>query len=205
MHLEVLNNDQKALLPILAKFKKEYYMVGGTAIALYLGHRYSIDFDLFKNGDIRTKTIFPKFEILKEKYAITLNRSGQLNLLCRNVKFTFFDFEFDVPHDIPILNFINIPTLLDLAAMKAYALGRRSKWKDYLDLYFILKSDFSLKEICHRASEIFGDMFSAKLFVGQLSYFDGINYSEEVEFITGFEVSDEEIKAYLVGKALEAF
>jgi hypothetical protein len=53
--------------------------------------------------------------------------------------------------------------LLTLAAMKAFALGRRAKWKDYLDLYFILKDYYSVQEIGKKASELFGEMFSEKL------------------------------------------
>ena len=49
-------------------------MVGGTAIALHIGHRQSIDFDLFKMGSIKPKNIFSKFEAEKEPFAITLNR-----------------------------------------------------------------------------------------------------------------------------------
>ena len=52
MYKEVLNQNQLDLLPIMASFKREYYLVGGTAIALYLGHRRSIDFDMFKYSTI---------------------------------------------------------------------------------------------------------------------------------------------------------
>ena len=48
MHKEILNDKQLELLPIMATSRSEYYLVGGTAIALYLGHRRSIDFDMFK-------------------------------------------------------------------------------------------------------------------------------------------------------------
>ena len=44
MYKEILNDNQLALLPTMSCFKREYYLVGGTAIALYLGHRRSIDF-----------------------------------------------------------------------------------------------------------------------------------------------------------------
>ena len=47
MHKEILSGNQMALLPFVQKFIKEYYLVGGTAIALHIGHRRSIDFDLF--------------------------------------------------------------------------------------------------------------------------------------------------------------
>lgn len=49
MHKEILNKDQLDLLPLVKLFKSEFYLVGETAIALHLGHRRSIDFDLFKS------------------------------------------------------------------------------------------------------------------------------------------------------------
>ena len=55
MHSEILNDRQRELLPLMAQFHREYYLVGGTAIALYLGHRRSIDFDLFKLSGINHK------------------------------------------------------------------------------------------------------------------------------------------------------
>jgi len=205
MHFEILNKDQRDLLPFLAKFKREYYMVGGTAIALHIGHRLSIDFDLFKLGNIKPKSIFFKFEAAKEQFAITLNREGQLNLMCRNVKFTFINFDYKVPHAISVQKAITIPDLLDLAAMKAFALGRRSKWKDYVDLYFIIKDHYAVNIISNRAVQIFGEMFSEKLFRGQLSYFTGISFEEQVEFMPGFDVPENLIKEFLINASLEGF
>jgi len=53
MHNEVLKNQQIELIPLLKLFEKDYYLVGGTAIALHIGHRYSIDFDLFTSKGIK--------------------------------------------------------------------------------------------------------------------------------------------------------
>lgn len=205
MHLEILNESQQKLLPLLYKFKRQFYMVGGTAIALHIGHRLSIDFDLFKNAPIKPKSITTKFEEKKEEFIVTLNIDGQLNLMCRDVKFTFFNFPYRIPHPILVENSISIPTLLDLAAMKAYALGRRSKWKDYLDLYFILKSYHDYIEISKRAEELFGDMFSQKLFRAQLSFFKDISYEEQVEFMPGFEIEDNTVKDFLTIISLQKF
>jgi len=47
MHLEILSKEQIELLPFISQFKRSFYLVGGTAIALQIGHRQSIDFDLF--------------------------------------------------------------------------------------------------------------------------------------------------------------
>ena len=57
MHEEVLNKEQVELLPLLKEFKREFFLVGGTAIALQIGHRRSIDFDLFKLNPLKHKAI----------------------------------------------------------------------------------------------------------------------------------------------------
>jgi len=94
-----------------------------------------------------------------------------------------------------------IPALLDLAAMKAYALGRRAKWKDYVDLYFIIKSYYTVDQISKRAEDIFGELFSEKLFRAQLSFHKDIDYSEPIDYITE-PVDDDEIKNFLVTIAI---
>ena len=121
-----------------------------------------------------------------------------MNLVVNEVKVTFFQYPFQINADNVFDNIIRLPELLDLAAMKAYALGRRSKWKDYVDLYFLLKEKFSFDEISHRAIEIYGDLFSDKLFRTQLSYFEDVDYSEEVDYIIANPPSDNEIKQYLI-------
>ena len=88
--------------------------------------------------------------------------------------------------------------LLTLAALKAYALGRRAKWKDYVDLYFVMRDFYSLDKITKRAREIFGDLFNEKIFRTQLAYFKDIDYSEEVIWTPKFEVKDAEIKKCLL-------
>jgi len=99
---------------------------------------------------------------------------------------------------------IQIPSLLDLAAMKAHALGGRARWKDYVDLYFILKEQHSLKEISNRTKQIFQNYYNEKLFREQLSYFEDIDYSEDIRFV-GNEIKDQEIKKYLQDIATEEF
>ena len=188
------------MLPIIKEFKREYYLVGGTAIALYLGHRRSIDFDLFKFSAINAKKNIEKLSRLDINYTITRNVTEQLNLIANDVKITFFQYPFHIEAKNDFEKTIRIPELLDLAAMKAYALGRRSKWKDYVDLFFLLRDKFSLQQIIDRAVLIFGDLFSDKLFRSQLSYFDDIDYSEEVDYLVD-QPSDTEIKSFLIDLA----
>jgi hypothetical protein len=197
MHLEILNNNQKELLDFISLFKREYYLVGGTAIALHIGHRESVDFDLFKQSNLRKSDIYKKLNTTKFGYRFGYENYEQLNLVINNVKFTFFSFPHKIPLNSEVKGVIKMPDLLTLAAMKAFALGRRAKWKDYVDLYFILKDYYTLKEIYTKAKELFGEMFSEKLFKMQLGYFKGINYSEEVTFLIPNPPSETEIQTFL--------
>ncbi len=95
-----------------------------------------------------------------------------------------------------------MPDLLTLGALKAFALGRRSKWKDYLDLYFILKFHFSFKEVSNKAKEILNDEFIEKQFIAQLGYFAGINHEEEVIFLIPNPPTEDEIKKFLTDISL---
>jgi len=79
----------------------------------------------------------------------------------------------------------------------------RAKWKDYVDLYFMLKDHFSIKEISMEAERIFGQLFSESLFRKQLAFHKDIDYSEPVEYMPGFEVEKQEVKEFLIDKALQ--
>jgi hypothetical protein len=128
---------------------------------------------------------------------IVVNRLDELTFVVNGVKLTFFRYPYaiDCAHK---LGKIKIPDLLTLSAMKAYALGRRAKWKDYVDLYFVINNHHTLDQICTRGKKIFGAEFNEKLFRAQLSYFADINYTEKIEYLPGFEVSDEKIKRALL-------
>lgn len=208
MHKEILTAEQIELLPLVKEFSRNFYLVGGTAIALYIGHRESIDFDLFTPNKLNNKSIKNKIFDKKPK-GVTVSRifenTEQMHYLLNGVKFTFFNFNFKVPSGNKFENIIPLPSLLELAAMKAFALGGRGKWKDYVDLYFIVKSYHSIKEISDKAYQLFEGHFNHKLFLQQLAFFKDLDYSEEVTFLKGFEVSDAAIKKYLIKVATEPF
>lgn len=197
MYKEVLNQNQLDLLPIMASFKREYYLVGGTAIALYLGHRRSIDFDMFKYSTINHTRNLEKLSKFGYEINVTRRVTEQMNLIVNGVKVTFFQYPFNIDANNRFDNVFKIPPLLQLAAMKAYALGRRSKWKDYVDLYFLLTSHFSITDISACAEDIFGELYSEKLFRSQLCFFDDVDYSEEVEYLMENPPTDDEIKKAL--------
>lgn len=197
MHSEILNDNQKRLLTLMAQFRREYYLVGGTAIALYIGHRRSIDFDLFKPSTINHKRNLDKITASSFAHVVTRRVSEQMNLIVNDVKVTFFQYPFPIEPTAKFENCFRLPSLLQLAAMKAYTLGRRSKWKDYVDLYFLLRDHFTIADISSVATRIFGELFSEKLFRSQLCYFDDIDYTETVDWLIPNPPTEEEIKEAL--------
>ena len=202
MHKEILSEKQKELLSLVRQFGREFYLAGETAVALHIGHRRSIDFDLFKYSSLNHKKNIDKISGFGSGYEITRRTSDQMNVNVGDIKLTFLQYPFPVEPGGRFENIIKVPELIDLAAMKAYALGRRSKWKDYVDLYFILKYYFSIVQISARATEIFDQLYSEKLFRAQLNYFDDIDYSEQVDYVDTM-VAEEDIRTFLTEKSLD--
>lgn len=202
MHKEILSYNQLELLPLVKQFIREFYLVGGTAIALHIGHRRSIDFDLFKYNSLKPTNIVSKISKSGFSYQITRRVTEQINVNIHEVKFTFYEYPFKIDAKCKFDDILKLPKLIDLAAMKAYALGRWSKWKDYVDMYFILKDYFSIEQVAKKSNEIYGQLFSEKLFRAQLVYFEDIDHSEQVEFLVP-AVSGEEIKTFLIEKATD--
>ena len=202
MHTEIFNTDQAQLLPWLQPFSRSFYLVGGTAIALHLGHRRSIDFDLFTPSNLVKHRIKSKLLQIPFHQIPIFEDYDQLHLMINNVKVTFFNYPYPILHPVKVGQVITMPTLLGLSAMKAFALGRRAKWKDYVDLYFILRDHFTISEISRECEILFAGQFSEKLFRQQLTYHNDIDFTEPVEFL-GEPIPENTIKEFLTAKAID--
>jgi hypothetical protein len=205
MFTNILTANQVELLPLVKEFSPDYYLVGGTAIALHLGHRRSIDFDLFTSGRIKKQSIKRIIDCHKCPVSdILFEDSEQLHLVINDVKLTFFSYPYRIDAPIDFDRIIHMPDILTLAAMKAYALSGRAKWKDYVDIYMLLKDHFSLAQISEKSKDLFSTYYNEKLFREQLCYFQDLDYSEKVDFVVE-PVSDEEIKRFLTDVATTPF
>ena len=202
MHPGILTQKQNELLPYLKVFKRKFYLVGGTAIALHLGHRRSIDFDLFCQTDVNKKDIRKKLESFPYKIVKLSEDTDQIHFVINDVKITFFNYPYKIEHPLNIGQYLSLPSLLSLASMKAYALGRRAKWKDYVDLFFILRDHHSVEDISREAIKNFGQFYSEKLFREQLAFHKDINYSEPVEYLID-PPSGDEIRLFLIEKSVD--
>ena len=202
MHHQILTKEQSELLPYISTFRRSFYLVGGTAIALHIGHRRSVDFDLFTQSNLRKSAINKNLEAFPFKKVRLFEDTDQLHLIINGIKITFLSFPYPIDHPVEVGKYIKTPALLTLSSMKAFALGRRAKWKDYVDLYFILRDHYSVREVREEAGKNFGDLFSEKLFREQLAFHKDIDYSEPVEFL-GQAPSETEIKQFLIDRAID--
>jgi hypothetical protein len=199
MDKNILNQKQKNLLNIVEYFsKKNFYLAGGTALALQMGHRESIDFDMFSYREFNNQDIYKDLIVLgvkKNNLEVLIDKLDEYTLFINDVKFTFLRYPF-VIEDVLKKDKISLASPLTIGAMKAYALGRRGKWKDYVDLYILLQK-YPLKKIISKAKKLFKNSFSEKMFLQQICYFEDLDYTESVIWLIEDIPQDDEIRNFL--------
>lgn len=137
--LELLNN----LMQI--EVFQNFNLVGGTSLALQIGHRFSIDIDLF--GDCEINEIEFNAELSQLGNIQLLKKSK--NILIYNIdgiKVDFVNYKYQVLETHKTINSIRMASLEDIGAMKLNAISGRGSRKDFIDLYFLLNY-YSLAEL----------------------------------------------------------
>lgn len=177
LHTETLTPELKKLFPKLAPFKDDFYLAGGTALALQIGHRVSVDFDLFSDTPIK-KTLLGAVEEACGVGAseVLVNKSTELTLKIAGVKCTFLEYPF--PQIFPLIpgGSIDLLSPKEILVTKAYTIGRRGSFKDYVDLYIGIRENISqIEEIIALARQKYGDVFNDRLFLEQLVFVDDID------------------------------
>lgn len=171
MHLEAITLKQKRIFEKLDKFP-EFYLVGGTALALQIGHRFSVDFDMFWKKDI-PKDILDKVRRIfhGSKIKVVREHSEQLSIIVDDIKIDFVKYPFPPLFKLIRYQGINLVNVREIALMKAYAIGRRPIFKDYVDLYYILEEGhITLGEIIKLGQKKYKDEFNPRLFLEQLIF-----------------------------------
>lgn len=221
---KVLNEDQMKISPLLEEFSRTHFLGGGTAIALYLGHRKSIDFDLFSLTPQWTpraflerlqpfKDFIDNDELYQEIVAMDMTWCTEeqdeymincLGTRCHfiNVNRTLYKDQTITFHpEVYIQWGLRTISLLELAGMKCFAMMYRNKWKDAVDLYCIFKQgDISFHEAIHEAEKIYGGLYREE-FTYETILQKLWDKTEAVEYITENPPSDTEIEDFLVTEA----
>lgn len=137
--LELLKNISAS------EFFSDFVLVGGTALALQIGHRNSIDLDFFG-----------KKEIDEELYVEELKKFGNVEILkvsknilitsVNGIKTDFVNYTYPWISEKLVVENVSLASKQDISAMKLNAISGRGSKKDFIDLYFLLK-EFSLIEM----------------------------------------------------------
>ena len=145
-------------------------LVGGTALAFHLGHRLSIDLDLFGKFDHEIITETLQSEVFDDFYVLSENKNIKQYLI-NQVKVDIVKYDrYQWLEDVIIDGQIRIAGLKDIAAMKIAAITNRGRKKDFIDIFFLLNI-FSIKEIIDFYQTKY---FDANIFLSitSLAYFD---------------------------------
>jgi Nucleotidyl transferase AbiEii toxin, Type IV TA system len=176
--LDVLPPPQRRLWDELTEIPPEFVLYGGTAIALYLGHRESADFDFFGDRALDSNNLTLAIPFL-EGATVTQREPNTLSCVVDRggpVKVSFFGLP-GVPRlrppSIAPDNGLRIASLLDLAGMKASVVQMRAESKDYLDIDAMLADRrIDLPTALAAARAIYGSQFNPQITLKALSYFD---------------------------------
>lgn len=147
LRLDILPEDQLRLFEVLSSqsFIHDFYLAGGTCLALQIGHRQSVDFDFFIQDDFTTSAIISTLT-KTGSYQRENEEKNTINGLLNGVRISFFKYQYNLIDEFLNFNNIKLAGLKDIAAMKLEAIAGRGNKKDFIDLYFLLKR-FSLEEI----------------------------------------------------------
>ena len=171
LHYETIDSETLELLkriqdiPAFANLR----LVGGTSLALQIGHRKSIDLDLF--GKIEQDE-FNIAEILNKTWKVTvLKKSENINIYSINgIKVDIVNYPYAWLKDILFEDSIKLAGVEDIAAMKLAAITNRGSKKDFIDIYFLLKQ-YNMEELFDFYKHKYSDG-STFLVVKSLLYFD---------------------------------
>lgn len=195
--LDRLDSERQTVFKKLTAFSDRYTLAGGTAIMLQIGHRLSYDFDIFaieKPTDNLLKKIKHVFgnqikPHLRTDEILSIKTSSDIEV-------TFVWHPFSILQKPIQSGYLPLFHLDDLAANKAYTIGRRGAWRDYVDLFFLVKWNlYSIENLINLANKKFVGEFHDKLFLEQLIYFDDIE-AIPTKFLKE-SYADTEIKSFL--------
>jgi len=175
--LDILPPSQRRLWGELINVPKAFTLYGGTAIALQLGHRASVDFDFFSTVAFAPDPLYASLPFLEGAEVLQSQPNTLTCLVDRGgpVQVSFFGLpslgRVAEPLRTPD-NDLKIADLVDLAGMKAATVPHRAEAKDYLDIAAMLEAGVTdLPTALAAASVIYGPQFNAQLTLKALCYF----------------------------------
>ena len=174
----------------------DFYLAGGTALALQLGHRKSVDLDFFSGNFTKRDIILQQLHGLNPN--ITHEAPGTIDCLIDDVKVSFLEYNYPLLEDLGEFEYVKVASVSDIACMKLSATSSRGSKKDFVDLYIILQK-FSLEDLFLQFEKKFiGVSYQKLVLLKSLTYFSDAENEPDPDYTK--DLSWEEIKRFIEDK-----
>lgn len=173
--LDTLPASQRRLWVELSVVPANFVLYGGTALALRLGHRQSVDFDFFSNSSLSPAELRQRIPFLRDA---TTQQSSPNTLVCLverdgPVQVAFFGgLDLDRVNDPDVADGVRVASLLDVAATKLKVILDRASLKDYQDIEAMLDAGLKLPDMLAAARAVYGVTYNPLLSLKALTHFD---------------------------------
>lgn len=175
-----------------------YYLAGGTALALHLGHRTSIDLDFFTESEVEEMTIV---DHLRTAGNLRLDQMGKGTIVGNldRVRISFFKYPYRLLDSLIEWNGLNVASIHDIALMKMVAIFQRGSIKDFIDLFFVAREfkpiDVLILELSIKYA---GVQFNTNHILRSLCYFEDAENEPMPSMIAACDW--QEVKEYFVNE-----
>jgi nucleotidyltransferase AbiEii toxin of type IV toxin-antitoxin system len=152
-------------------FLDDFYLSGGTGLALHFGHRGSDDLDFFSKNNFNNVLLQSKLEELGKLDELEL-AEGTLNVYLNQVKLQFLEYPYKLIKETVMFENIKVSSVEDIACTKLQTIGMRGSKKDFIDLFYILEK-YSLETLLIMLKEKYPKTdYSETHILKSLIYFD---------------------------------
>ncbi|MBI4272533.1 nucleotidyl transferase AbiEii/AbiGii toxin family protein [Candidatus Uhrbacteria bacterium] len=192
-HLDiVLTLPQARFFSQLSWTKKSgMYLAGGTALALQIGHRTSVDFDFYAQQHFRKGTLprqFQKHIVDHWQAKVTRDEEDTFDLIAKpDIHVSCFYYEYPLIAHYVYIHGVAVASLKDIAAMKLIAIAQRGRHRDFVDMYYLL-GIFSLQDMIRFALEKY-PLYDYFFFLRGLLYFKDAEEDDDIDRVKLFDTS----------------
>ncbi len=206
MFRDILTDAQQTVLELLSRLPEiqTFYLAGGTALALHLGHRRSRDFDFFRPQDFRPQDLLTHIREVGD-IELLQEAAGTLTVTLRSVPISFFHYDYPLLRPLQETPWgIGLADADDIAAMKLSALAGRGSRKDFVDLYFYCRTGAPLENVFELFREKYrGLTVDSYHLLRSLTFFDDAEAEVMPDLLR--EGTWNEIKTFFRTEALRLF
>ncbi len=197
LNYQILDDARRRFILKISSLNEQFYLAGGTGLALHLGHRLSYDFDFFSEKEFETEKLFSDIKTVcpQSSLKIVQKEKNTLGLLVDNeIKLTFLYYPYSLIQPLVYDELLKIASIADIGCMKLTALVGRAALRDYVDLYFILQK-INLQDLLILAKQKYPEL-DQNLILKSLVFFDDVEQAP-INFCEGCTISFIDIKKYL--------